>query len=105
MPLQFCNLGPDLADFSDTAAVVESLDLVVTVDTAVAHLAGGMGKEVWVMLPAVPDWRWLMDRENSPWYPSMRLFRQGDDQGWGGVADRIAAAFIDRIQNNGKESP
>ena len=65
-----------LGDFSDTAALVEALDLVITVDTSIAHLAGALGKRVWVLLPFSPDWRWLLEREDSPWYPSARLFRQ-----------------------------
>ena len=69
-------LAAEFADFADTAAAIECLDLVVSVDTSVAHLAGGMGKPVWVLLPFAPDWRWLMHREDSPWYPSARLLRQ-----------------------------
>lgn len=69
-------VGNDLHDFSDTAALLELMDIVITVDTSVAHLAGAMGKPVWVMVPWNPDWRWLLDRDDSPWYPSMRLFRQ-----------------------------
>ena len=72
------NLDPHLSDFEDTAAVICCLDLVITVDTAVAHLAGGLGAPVWVAMPTVPDWRWLLQREDSPWYPSMRLFRQAE---------------------------
>jgi len=64
-----------LNDFADTAAVISQLDLVISVDTAVAHLAGALGKPVWVLLPFSPDWRWLLDRSDSPWYPTMRLFR------------------------------
>ena len=87
-------------DFADTAGLISQLDLVITVDTAVAHLAGAMGKKVWVLLPFVPDWRWLLDREDSPWYPTMRLFRQKVKGDWaevmerrgGGVAGRGAAA-------------
>ena len=74
-------------------AVIEALDLVVTVDTAVAHLAGAMGKPAWVMLPYAPDWRWLLDRGDSPWYPSLRLFRQAADRRWEPVIDRIASEF------------
>ena len=70
------DLADRLEDFADTAAVLVNLDLVITVDTAVAHLAGALGIPVWVALPLVPDWRWLLEREDSPWYPSMRLFRQ-----------------------------
>jgi len=68
--------GPELKDFCDTAALLGQLDLLVTVDTSVAHLAGALGRPVWLLLPRVPDWRWMLDRDDSPWYPSMRLFRQ-----------------------------
>jgi tetratricopeptide (TPR) repeat protein len=84
------NLGAAIADFADTAAVIETLDLVVTVDTVVAHLAGAMGKPVWIMLPYAPDWRWLLDRDDSPWYPTARLFRQPRPRDWDTVARRIA---------------
>lgn len=76
--------------FVDTAAVLHSLDLVVTADTAVAHLAGAMGVPVWVALCALPDRRWMLDREDSPWYPSMRLFRQGILGEWAPVFERMA---------------
>ena len=87
------NLGPELRDFGDTMAVLECLDLVVAVDTSVVHLAGAMGKEAWVMLPHAPDWRWLLNRNDSPWYPSLRLFRQGADRQWDPVVAAIAAAL------------
>ena len=74
--MELVNLGEAFDDFSDTAAAIACLDLVISIDTAVAHLAGAMGKPVWVLLKSTPDWRWLMDREDSPWYPTMRLFRQ-----------------------------
>lgn len=83
------NLSPILKDFAHTAAVVEQLDLVITVDTAVAHLAGAMGKPVWVLLPFMPDWRWLLEREDSPWYPTIRLFRQGSKGDWQGVFEQV----------------
>ncbi len=83
------NLGEELNDFSDTAALIANLDLLISVDTAVAHLAGAMGKQVWVLLPYVSDWRWMRDREDSPWYPTMRLFRQKVRGDWTGVFDRI----------------
>jgi tetratricopeptide (TPR) repeat protein len=85
-----CIVHP-VADFADTAAIVAALDLVITVDTAVAHLAGAMGKPVWILLPFVPDWRWLLDREDTPWYPSMRLFRQKAAGDWEEVIARVAA--------------
>jgi Tetratricopeptide repeat/Glycosyltransferase family 9 (heptosyltransferase) len=72
----------ELTDFADTAALVEHLDLIISVDTAVAHLAGALGKAVWVLLPFVPDWRWMLDRDDSPWYPTMRLFRQARLGDW-----------------------
>ena len=84
------NLGPELRDFGDTMAVLECLERVIAVDTAVVHLAGAMGKEAWVMLPYAPDWRWLLDRTDSPWYPTLRLFRQGPDRSWDAVMRRIA---------------
>ena len=88
--LEIIDIGPDLVDFVDTAAVISQLDLVITVDTAVAHMAGSMGKPVWVMLRRIPDWRWMLDREDTPWYPSMRLFRQKTAGDWATVINRIA---------------
>jgi len=82
-----------LGDFADTAAVVARLDLVISVDTAVAHLAGALGKPVWLLLPFAPDWRWLLEREDSPWYPTMRLFRQARPGDWPGVFERVCAAL------------
>jgi hypothetical protein len=77
--------GPELADFADTAGLIANLDVVVTVDTAVAHLAGAMGVPVWIALPARADWRWQLERSDSPWYPSARLFRQTRLGDWGPV--------------------
>jgi ADP-heptose:LPS heptosyltransferase len=71
-----------LHDFADTAALIENLDLLITVDTAVAHLAGALDKPVWMLLKFRPDWRWLLDRSDSPWYPTMRLFRQPNRNDW-----------------------
>ncbi|MGH7125469.1 MAG: tetratricopeptide repeat protein [Stellaceae bacterium] len=84
------DLGQGLADFSETAGVLGNLDLVVTVDTSLAHLAGALGKPVWLMLPRVPDWRWMLGREDSPWYPTARLFRQDARGEWAGVIERVA---------------
>jgi len=92
-------LLPDLAagcdDFADTAALMQALDLVITVDTAVAHLAGALGRPVWVLLPYVPDWRWMRDRDDSPWYPSMRLFRRNTPGDWDGLFARLTAALAE----------
>ncbi len=82
--------GSQIEDFSDTAALCELVDLVITVDTSVAHLAGALGKATWIMLPYAPDWRWLLHRGDSPWYPSARLYRQGPERSWEPVFERIA---------------
>jgi tetratricopeptide (TPR) repeat protein len=87
------DLGSRLSDFHDTAAVIQNLDLVITSDTAVAHLAGALGAPTWVALPFAPDWRWLLDRDDSPWYPSMRLFRQPRPGDWESVFARITTAL------------
>lgn len=84
--------------FLDTAAVMESLDLIVTSDTAVAHLAGALARPVWVALKQVPDWRWMLDRADSPWYPTMRLFRQKHDGDWAGVFEDIRRALLERLE-------
>jgi Flp pilus assembly protein TadD len=79
------NLAAAFQDYADTAKALQALDLVITVDTSVAHLAGAMGKAVWILLPAIPDWRWLLKRRDSPWYPTARLFRQQEPGDWAGV--------------------
>jgi tetratricopeptide (TPR) repeat protein len=86
-----------LADFAETAAAVEALDLVITVDTSIGHLAGAMGKEVWVLLPYAPDWRWMLHRDDSPWYPTMTLFRQTSPGDWEEVFQRVRRALSERI--------
>jgi hypothetical protein len=85
------DLSARLGDFQDTAGVLALLDLVITVDTSVAHLAGAMGVPTWILLPYAPDWRWLLGREDSPWYPSVRLFRQAEPGSWDGALMRVAA--------------
>ena len=87
--LAIADFTSELNDFADTAALIENLDLVITVDTSVAHLAGAMGKPVWVILPCNPDWRWMYDRTDSPWYPTMRLFRQGGPEDWAAVIGEV----------------
>ncbi len=94
------HLGPDLADFADTAAVIAQLDLVITIDTAVAHLAGAMGKPVWILLPYLSDWRWLLERDDSPWYPTARLFRQHEARAWDTVIARVRAALDDFVRRS-----
>jgi hypothetical protein len=91
------DLGSGLADFADTAAVLKNLDLVVSVDTSTAHLAGALGLPVWVALPHAADWRWLIGRDDSPWYPTLRLFRQTSPGQWDDVFRRIAEALGRRI--------
>jgi tetratricopeptide (TPR) repeat protein len=82
-----------LDDFSDTAALIAELDLVISVDTSIAHLAGALGKPTWVLLPYLPDWRWLLGRDDSPWYPSLRLFRQDANRRWESVVARVREAL------------
>ena len=82
--------GEQLADFSDTVALCELLDIVVSVDTSVAHLAAALGKPTWILLPHAPDWRWLLDRSDSPWYPTARLYRQTRPADWGPVLERLS---------------
>lgn len=83
------NLAPRLKTFADGARFINQMDLIITVDTATAHLAGGMGKQVWTLLPFAPDWRWLTDRDDSPWYPGMRLFRQDKIGDWADVIRKV----------------
>jgi tetratricopeptide (TPR) repeat protein len=97
------HFGAELRDFADTAALIENLDLVISVDTSVVHLAGALGKPVWVLLPRVPDWRWLLERDDSPWYPTARLFRQDKPGDWPDVIDRVAHALAQRIDANHRE--
>jgi hypothetical protein len=84
------------APFVDTAAILRCLDVVVTSDTSLAHLAGALGVETWLAVPHVPEWRWLLDRDDTPWYPTVRLVRQSQVGQWGGVFVRIAAALRNR---------
>ena len=87
------DFAPGLTDFAETAAAVAALDLVVSVDTAVAHLAGALGRPCWLLCPTPPDWRWLMGREDSPWYASLRLFRQPVPGDWRAPVEEMAATL------------
>lgn len=91
------DLTEQLTDFSETAALVSCLDLVITVDTSVAHLAGALGRPVWLLLPFTPDFRWLLDRDDSPWYPTARLFRQNASREWPSVIGRVRTELGDAI--------
>lgn len=91
--LGLVDFSPQLTDFAETAALVENVDLVITIDTAVAHLSGALGKPTWVLLRHVADWRWFLDREDSPWYPSARLFRQGKAGDWQSVIQAVRQAL------------
>ncbi len=91
------HFGDEIRDFADTAALIESMDMVISIDTSVAHLTGGMGKPLWVMLPYSPDWRWMVDREDCLWYPTARLFRQTAIGDWAGVLQRVREALRARF--------
>jgi tetratricopeptide (TPR) repeat protein len=99
--VELVDLAPGLEDFCDTAAAIGALDLLITVDTAVAHIAGALAKPVWVMLPAGADFRWLTERNDSPWYPTMRLFRQRRLGEWESVTESIRGALLDAVSARG----
>jgi hypothetical protein len=92
----------DIADFEDTAAALTQLDLLITVDTSVLHLAGALGLPVWGLIAFVPDWRWMMGRDDSPWYPTLRLFRQPKPGDWQAVAEAVAAALAFQLGDRGR---
>ena len=94
-PIEVC--GPLLTDWAETAALISVLDLVITVDTGVAHLAGALGKPVWIVLSHIPDWRWMLEREDTPWYPTARLFRQRSPGDWGDVTARVRETLAVRV--------
>ena len=91
--------GEQLQDFADTAALIDRLDLIIAVDTSVAHLAGAMGKPVWILLPYNADWRWLLERGDSPWYPTARLFRQDSPRSWSNVMTRVRDAVDEFVRS------
>ncbi len=92
------DLRPVIKDWGDTAAIVSRLDLVISVDTAVVHLGGALGKSVRVLLCHAPDWRWLLDRSDSPWYPKARLFRQRHAKDWAAVMGRVKEELAMRVK-------
>ena len=94
--LNLVDASVHIKDFSDTAALIENLDLLITVDSAPAHLAGALGRPVWTLVPWVPDWRWMMDRQDSPWYPTMRLFRQISLGNWSSAIQAVFAALCEQ---------
>jgi tetratricopeptide (TPR) repeat protein len=96
------HFGDALKDFSDTAAVIANLDLVISIDTSVANLAGALARPLWVMLLFTPDWRWMLDRDDSPWYPTARLFRQDATHAWDNVLTRVHTALRDFVQGFSK---
>jgi Tfp pilus assembly protein PilF len=91
--MEMIDVTSRITDFADTAALIDQLDLIISIDTAAAQLAGALGKPVWTLLKRIPDWRWLLDRSDSPWYPTMRLFRQQTDGDWQPVISDVAAAL------------
>jgi tetratricopeptide (TPR) repeat protein len=99
------HFGDMLGDFSDTAALITQLDLVITVDTSAAHLAAALGKPVWILLQHTPDWRWLLDREDSPWYPTARLFRQDETRTWDSAIARVQTALAKLVDGNAASEP
>lgn len=92
-PAPLLDLDAEIATFEDTAAILQNVDLLISVDTSVVHLAGAIGRPAWVLLPYAPDWRWLLQRQDTPWYPSLRLFRQDTGRDWNAVVSHVAAAL------------
>lgn len=93
------DMRPQMKDFADTARILNGLDLLISVDTAVVHLAGAMGRPVWVCLPFSPDWRWMLETDKSPWYPTMKLFRQEKKGEWGPVVERVKRELEQKASN------
>jgi len=99
--LSVIDLNPHVKDFADAAAAIDHMDLVISVDTSTAHLAGAMGKPVWIMIPYSPDWRWMLERKDSPWYPTMSIFRQQEVGGWKQVVNNIVQSLCIESAKNG----
>ena len=92
-----------LRNLDDFAAQVSALDLVISIDNTTVHMAGALGKQVWTLLPYIPDWRWMLEREDTPWYPSMRLFRQSETRNWSGVFDQVRLVLEQYVVDNAAE--
>lgn len=99
------HFGDRIEDFTDTAALCAQCDLVISVDTSVVHLAGAMGRPTWVLLPFAADWRWLLGRDDSPWYPSVRLYRQGHIGDWDGAMARVKRDLLAALPATGLPRP
>jgi ADP-heptose:LPS heptosyltransferase len=95
--LRITDLSPAIHDMADTAALMANLDLIISVDTAPVHLAGALGKLVWLLIPNSPDWRWLLSRNDSPWYPTMRIFRQPEPGDWQSVVVALEVALKEKL--------
>ena len=93
------HLGNEIVDFDDTAAIMSLMDLVISSDTSVVHLAGALGIPIWILLQYAADWRWLLDRDDSPWYPTARLFRQDETRAWDSVIARVHVALREFVQS------
>ena len=93
--MQIVDFAPFLNSFDDTAAALENLDLLISVDTSVAHLAGALGRPVWTLLERSPDWRWLLNRSDTPWYPTMKLLRQPRTGDWEAVISKVAKELVE----------
>jgi ADP-heptose:LPS heptosyltransferase len=92
------HVGGELGDFADTATVISSMDLLISADTSVAHLAGAIGRPVWILIPLASDFRWLLKRADSPWYPTSRLFRQRQLEDWDSVLERVRRELVSFVE-------
>jgi tetratricopeptide (TPR) repeat protein len=99
--IRLIDFTDEIYDFSETAGLIENLDLVISVDTAVAHLTGALGKPIWTLLPFSPDWRWMLNRKDSPWYPTMRLFRQPSSGDWETMMEKVSKELHEKIRADG----
>jgi Tfp pilus assembly protein PilF len=97
---RFVNLDIEINNFADTSAIIENMDLIISIDTSVIHLAGAMGKPTWTLLAKNPDWRWMLDRDDTPWYPTMKLFRQKTKGDWDSVFENVKKELFQYIKTN-----